>query len=61
MKKVRINKDRVKVYMGPSESYQIVGEMHQNEEFRVVEEKNGWGLLKSRAGWFQLKYADKIL
>jgi uncharacterized protein YgiM (DUF1202 family) len=45
---------------GPSTSYKINGTVKKNEVFTIVEEKNGWGKLKSGAGWICLDYVKKV-
>ena len=41
---------------------EIVTAVYQNQIFTIVEEKNGWGRLKSGAGWISLnaKYVIKL-
>lgn len=42
----------------------IIGQIKQNERYTIVDEENGWGLLKSyaknRNGWINLDYAVKV-
>ena len=37
-----------------------VGDIRKGECYTIVEEKNGFGKLKSGAGWISLEYAEKI-
>ena len=32
----------------------------KNEVYTIVEEKDGWGKLKSGTGWIKLSYAKKV-
>jgi len=40
--------------------YKINGQIRKNEVYSIVDEKNGWGKLKSGAGWINLKYVKKV-
>lgn len=63
---VRIVTDSLNVRKGPSTSYDIVTTLKKGDAYTIVEESNGWGLLKSyaskRNGWISLnsKYVQKI-
>ena len=43
-------------------SSKIMGQVYEGQVFTIVEEKNGFGKLKSGAGWISLstKYVKKI-
>jgi len=45
---------------GAGVQYKINGQIKKNEVYTIVEEKDGWGKLKSGAGWINLKYTTKI-
>ena len=49
---------------GASKIYKIVGRIRESEgnkkEYTIVEEKNGWGKLKSGAGWISLAYTKRV-
>jgi len=34
--------------------------VYKGDAYTIVEEKGGWGKLKSGAGWIYLKYTQKI-
>lgn len=55
-------KEGLNVRKGPGTSYAVVTQIFHNQVFTIVEEKNGWGRLKSGAGWISLnsKYIKKI-
>lgn len=58
--KVKINTDALNVRKGPGVSYGVVTVVKRGEVYTIVEEKNGWGLLKSNAGWINLSYTKKV-
>lgn len=45
---------------GPSTNHEVVGVIRDKGIYTIVEEKNGWGRLKSGAGWICLQYTHKI-
>lgn len=45
---------------GPGTSYSVKGQIKKGGAYTIVEEKNGWGKLKSGAGWIALEYTKKI-
>ena len=55
-------KEGLNVRKGPGVSYDIVLQVYHNDVFTIVEEKDGWGRLKSGAGWLSLntKYIKKM-
>lgn len=66
-KTVDVNDYKVKVFSvslnirkGPSTKYGICGEIKKNEVYTIVEEYDGWGKLKSGAGWIKLSYTTKL-
>ena len=56
---VRITADVLNVRKGPGTSYAVATTVKQNEVYTIVEEQNGWGKLKSGAGWISLDYTVK--
>lgn len=48
------------VRSGNSIEYPIVTQVRRNEVYTIVDEVNGWGKLKSGAGWIYLAYTEKI-
>lgn len=49
------------VRSGPGTTYSIKQALPKsNVKYTIVEEKNGWGKLKSGAGWVCLKYTKKV-
>ena len=57
---VRVTADSLNVRKGPSVSYSVVGELGKGEAYTIVETQNGWGKLKSGAGWISLGYTQKL-
>lgn len=57
---VRITTDVLRVRSGPGTSYGIVTTVKKGDAYTIVEEKNGWGRLKSDVGWISLAYTEKV-
>lgn len=56
---VKITASELNVRKGPSTKYGIVTVVKKNEVYTIVDENNGWGKLKSGAGWISLAYTQK--
>ena len=56
---VKITADVLNVRAGAGTSYKINTKVKKNEVYTIVGESNGWGKLKSGAGWISLKYTSK--
>lgn len=57
--KVKITADVLNVRAGAGTSFKVTTTVKKNQVYTIVEEKNGWGKLKSGAGWISLKYTVK--
>lgn len=57
---VKITANLLNVRKGASVSYPIVTTIKKGEVYTIIEEKNGWGKLKSGVGWINLKYTQKL-
>lgn len=57
---VRITAHSLNVRAGAGVAYKIVTTVKKGEAFTIVEEKNGWGKLKSGKGWIKLSYTEKV-
>lgn len=57
---VQIRAKALNIRKGPGVSYQITGCIRDMGKYTIVDEKSGWGKLKSGAGWISLKYTTKI-
>jgi N-acetylmuramoyl-L-alanine amidase len=49
------------VRSGPGTGYKINTQVRRHELYTIVDEKNGWGKLKSGAGWISLDYTQKLV
>ena len=58
--RVKITASMLNVRKGAGTNYSIATTVKNNEVYTIVEEKNGWGKLKSGAGWISLSYATKL-
>ena len=58
--RVRITADSLNVRKEPNASATITTTVSKGGVFTIVEEKDGWGLLKSGAGWINLSYTEKL-
>lgn len=57
---VAITADTLNVRAGAGTNYKINTQVKKNQLYTIVNEKNGWGKLKSGAGWISLKYTKKV-
>lgn len=57
---VVVTTDVLNVRQSPNTSAAIVTEVKRNEVYTIVDECDGWGKLKSGAGWICLDYAAKL-
>lgn len=58
--KVKINCDVLNVRIKPSTAHKVVTQVKRNEVYTIVAEENGWGKLKSGAGWIKLSYTKPV-
>lgn len=56
---VKVTADALNVRSGPGTSYKVNMTIRDQGTYTIVEEKNGWGRLKSNAGWISLKYTQR--
>ena len=57
---VKVAVDGLNVRSGPGTGHRINTQITKNQVYTIVDEKNGWGKLKSGAGWIALQYVRKI-
>lgn len=57
---VKVTVELLNYRSGPSTSYKVNGMIKKGEVYTIVDEKDGWGKLKSGAGWICLDYVKKI-
>lgn len=58
--RVRVIADALNIRKGAGTSYAVTGCITDGGVYTIVEEKNGWGKLKSGLGWISLDYTKKI-
>lgn len=58
--KVRVTVNALNIRKGPGTNYPIVGCITDKGVYTIIEEKDGFGRLKSGAGWICLQYTKKI-
>lgn len=58
--KVRVTVDSLNYRAGAGVKYKINGKITDRGVYTIVEQKNGWGKLKSGAGWINLEYTKRI-
>ena len=58
--RVKINTAVLNVRKGASASTAITTQVRSGEVYTIVEERNGWGRLKSGAGWISLYYTKRL-
>lgn len=57
---VKIDTAVLNVRAGAGTTYKITTQVKKNQVYTIVAEKDGWGKLKSGAGWISLNYTKKI-
>lgn len=58
--KVRVDISDLNIRKGPGTVYDKTGKVTGKGVFTIVEERSGWGKLKSGTGWVSLNYVTKI-
>ena len=58
--KVKVTTSALNIRSGPGTNNKVVGLIRDRGVYTIVDEKSGWGKLKSGAGWISLKYCKKI-
>ena len=57
---IKVTADTLNVRNGAGTGYKINTQIKKNQVYTIVGEKDGWGKLKSGAGWISLEYTKKI-
>jgi hypothetical protein len=57
---VRVTASALNIRKGPGTTYAISGCIKDKGTYTIVQEQNGFGKLKSGAGWIALKYTQKV-
>ncbi len=56
---VRVSVPALNIRKGPGTNYNIAGVIRDKGTYTITDEKEGWGKLKSGAGWIALKHTKK--
>ena len=57
---VRVTTAVLNVRAGAGTQFKITTQVKKNDIYTIVDEKNGWGKLKSGKGWISLDYTQKV-
>lgn len=58
--KVKVTATALNVRKGPGTGYAITTTIRDKGVYTIVQEQDGWGKLKSGAGWIKLSYTTKV-
>ena len=58
--KVKVTTSALNIRSGAGTNNKVVGVIRDRGVYTIVDEKSGWGKLKSGAGWISLKYCKKF-
>jgi hypothetical protein len=56
---IRVTADALHYRSGPGMQHSINGKIYKGGVYTIVDEQDGWGKLKSGAGWISLAYTEK--
>ena len=57
---VKITADVLNVRKGAGTNYGVATQVKEGEVYTIIDESNGWGKLKSGAGWISIEYTKKV-
>lgn len=57
---VKITADVLNVRKGAGTNYGVATQVKEGEVYTIIDESNGWGKLKSGAGWISLEYTKRV-
>ena len=57
---IRVTASSLNVRKGAGLAYGVIMTLPRGGAYTIVQEKNGWGKLKSGVGWISLKYTEKV-
>jgi len=57
---VRVTADALNIRKGPGTNYDVAGCIRDKGSYTIIGEQDGWGQLKSGAGWISLAYTTKV-
>ena len=58
--KVRVTADELNYRAEPNANAKCNGQVYKGQVYTITETQNGWGHLKSGAGWINLKYTEVL-
>lgn len=58
--KVKVTADVLNIRAGAGTNFKINGAIKDKGVYTIIAENNGWGKLKSGAGWISLAYTEKV-
>lgn len=58
--KVKVTVDALNIRKGPGTNYQTNGCIRDKGVYTIIQTQNGWGYLKSKAGWIALEYTTRV-
>lgn len=56
----KVTANVLNIRTGPGTQYEIIGTISDHGAYTIVQVKNNWGKLKSRAGWICLNYTERL-
>ncbi len=56
----KVNVRALNVRKGPGSNYGVATVIYKDQTYTILEIKNGWGKLKSGAGWVSMTYMKKV-
>ena len=57
---MRVTATALNYRSGPGTNYKVLGTIRDFGVYTIAERKNGWGKLKSGAGWIHLGYTKAL-
>jgi len=57
---VKVTASALNIRRGPGVSYKVAGTIRDKGVYTIIQEQNGWGYLRSKAGWISLKYTKRV-
>lgn len=59
---IKVTVDELNIRKGAGTNYAVIGCIKDKGTYTIIEEQNGWGLLKSKAGWISVsdKYVKRV-
>jgi N-acetylmuramoyl-L-alanine amidase CwlA len=58
--KVRVTASALNIRKGPGTQHAVTGVITDKGVYTIVDTQNGWGKLKSGAGWISLNYTTRV-